>query len=276
MIRAALHYASLRWSIFPCSGKQPLTQHGFREATADETIIRGWWERWPRANVGWSLPPRWFAVDEDPRKDGTETRQALEHKHGALPPTLRQRTGSAGYHWIFRAPEGVIVRQGSDVLGPGLDTRVSGKGYLLIAPSIHPETLKPYAWDIEREPAMAPAWLLEKVGMKRPQVSEPRSGWYRKPSSPDLDARVKRARAYVSRMPVAVSGSRGHDATFRVALVLLRGFELPEADALDVLREYNATCTPPWSERELAHKVKQAAERARVPYGYIVERGGVR
>ena len=69
---------------------------------------------------------------------------------------------------------------------------------------------------------------------------------------------IDRARAYVSRMDAAVSGSGGHDRTFRVACVLVDGFGLGELDALELMREYNSRCEPAWSEHELLHKIKSA------------------
>ena len=81
---------------------------------------------------------------------------------------------------------------------------------------------------------------------------------------------LERARRYVSKCPPAVSGQRGHDATFRVACLLVQGFALPAADAFGLLREWNRGCQPPWSESELAHKLNSAlmapSQRAR---GYL-------
>jgi len=72
----------------------------------------------------------------------------------------------------------------------------------------------------------------------------------------------ERARKYVAKMPAAVSGAGGHDATFHVACVLLQGFDLPRGEARSVLDEYNARCEPPWSDRELEHKLNQADKMA--------------
>jgi hypothetical protein len=72
-----------------------------------------------------------------------------------------------------------------------------------------------------------------------------------------------RARRYVEKMPEAISGSGGHDALFAVASVLIHGFDLPEADAWQILIEYNARCQPPWSERELRHKLSSAGKLTR-------------
>lgn len=71
---------------------------------------------------------------------------------------------------------------------------------------------------------------------------------------------VERAERYVSSMDGAVSGSGGHDATFKVACALVHGFELSESDALHVMQNtFNPKCSPQWSERDLQHKVRSAA-----------------
>ena len=85
--------------------------------------------------------------------------------------------------------------------------------------------------------------------------------------------RFDRARKYIEKMPGAISGSGGHLATFKAASVLVRGFELAPDDALALLLEvHNPLCTPKWSPRELRHKVKQASQRGRLPFGWISDR----
>jgi|GEM_PF-553891 len=69
----------------------------------------------------------------------------------------------------------------------------------------------------------------------------------------------ERASRYVSRMEPSVSGSGGHDALFAVACTLVHGFALNEGDAMSILSEYNQRCAPPWSERDLAYKLRSAA-----------------
>lgn len=72
---------------------------------------------------------------------------------------------------------------------------------------------------------------------------------------------VERARKYIAMMPPAVSGQGGHNATFRVACVLVLGFALSETEALGLLSEWNQGCQPAWSEHELQHKVKSAGQQ---------------
>jgi hypothetical protein len=73
--------------------------------------------------------------------------------------------------------------------------------------------------------------------------------------SADLDARI---RAYIAKMPPAISGSSGHIATLNVANALVLGCGLSIDDARPYLVEYNKSCEPPWSDRELEHKLTEA------------------
>ncbi len=83
--------------------------------------------------------------------------------------------------------------------------------------------------------------------------------------------RVLRARRYLSCIPGAVSGQGGHQATWLAALAMVRGFALPEETALELLLSgFNARCSPPWSERELRHKVASAAKDANSAIGYLL------
>ncbi len=61
-------------------------------------------------------------------------------------------------------------------------------------------------------------------------------------------------------MPEAISGQHGHDRMFSVACTLVRGFSLKMPNARVLLAEYNATLTDPFTEREMEHKLKDAAK----------------
>ena len=51
---AALAFARAGNPVFPCAtgGKRPLTSAGFHDASCDIDQVRGWWARWPGANIG--------------------------------------------------------------------------------------------------------------------------------------------------------------------------------------------------------------------------------
>lgn len=83
----------------------------------------------------------------------------------------------------------------------------------------------------------------------------------RKPP-PTLDERV---RQYMEKVEPSISGQNGHDAAFRAACKLVIGFALSEADALRHLREWNQRCSPPWEERDLARKIREAQKASTRP-----------
>ena len=90
--------------------------------------------------------------------------------------------------------------------------------------------------------------------------------WPDEPKQPTIDfhgadAVVDRARKYLAKLPPAISGQSGHNATFRAACVLVLGFELTEADAAALLSEWNTGCQPPWSEKDIARKVREAGKQ---------------
>lgn len=75
----------------------------------------------------------------------------------------------------------------------------------------------------------------------------------------DDSDKVKRAKAYLEQVDPAVAGSNGHDTTFRAACSLVIGFDLSPDDAFALLaNDYNPRCVPPWTEKELRHKVNSA------------------
>ena len=74
----------------------------------------------------------------------------------------------------------------------------------------------------------------------------------------DLKTPAEQARAWLAHQPPAVSGQDGHRVTLRVASLLRIGFRLGEGEVSSLMADYNRTCSPQWSERELAHKVASA------------------
>jgi hypothetical protein len=82
---------------------------------------------------------------------------------------------------------------------------------------------------------------------------------------------VERARQYLAAVPPAVSGHHGDVHTFRVCCRLVRGFALDDHDALEVLEAWNARCQPPWSDRELADKIRRARKYGREPVGGMID-----
>lgn len=164
MCQAALQYARRGWKVFPCrerdetiqirgadgprdkvlTAKAPYTGQGLKNATTDETTIRGWWARWPTAMIGLPMGENaMFALDFDPRTDAAtgevftlvDLKAATEAQIGcALPTTLASVTQSGGVHALYAQPEGEPIRNRGN-LPPHVDVRGQG-GYIVAPPSI--------------------------------------------------------------------------------------------------------------------------------------------
>jgi hypothetical protein len=174
---AACELAASGWPVFPAHGKVPLSEHGHLDGTTDLEQVARWWRRWPNANVAARVPDSVVVVDVDPRADGHLTLGALEAAHGCLPATLTVKTGGhpGGRHYYFLRPAGALCN-GANKLGPGVDVKLAGKGYVIVPPSVHPETGRLYEWvDVETPVARMPPWLtsLLRPPPQRPTPSRP-------------------------------------------------------------------------------------------------------
>jgi hypothetical protein len=64
-------------------------------------------------------------------------------------------------------------------------------------------------------------------------------------------------------MGPAVQGEHGDDHTYKVAATLVVDFALSPDEALDLFLQWNASCQPPWPERDLIKKLNSAAKYGR-------------
>lgn len=160
------------WRVYPCSrpdngGKAPWCANGFRDAVADIAAICRWIEDKPGCNWGVWPGDGFLTLDADAKHKGIEVLASLEGKHGKLPPTPTALTGGGGRHLYFSCPPSFMAKNKiADCEGLEI---ISGKGGVIIPPSVHGETGKAYSW---RSPpweialAPAPAWLLAMVEAK--------------------------------------------------------------------------------------------------------------
>jgi len=222
-------------------------------------------------NIGLLLgAPSGNLVDVD--LDSPEARQLAD---ALLPPTpvVTGRPSSPRSHRWYICP-GLSTTQRRDPLTRKsiIEARSTG-GQTLVGPSIHPSG-EPYDLLIG-EPAhieaealltavnkLADDVLIGRYGVipERPQppvIFEPHT-----PPDIDRDRLLHRASAYLGAMPPAVSGQGGHNAIYAAATALVHGFGLTDTEAMELLQnEYNPRCQPPWSVKELLHKVTDAFKR---------------
>jgi putative DNA primase/helicase len=75
----------------------------------------------------------------------------------------------------------------------------------------------------------------------------------------------KRVIAYLARIEPAKSGERGHNKTFGAACRVGPGFDIPEDEAFRLIKaHYNPRCEPPWTDKQLRHKLADAYKKVKV------------
>jgi hypothetical protein len=215
--RAAEAYAALGFAVVPlhaprpggCScragrgcpdpGKHPRLRGWEKLASTDPGEVRGWWHRWPGANVGLATGARFDVLDVDGPGGEAELR-GLIHA-GAVPrggPLAR--TGGGGWHLLF-APTGLGNRGG---FRPGLDWR--GRSGLVVAPpSPHPSGER-YRWvrpPGAELPAVPPGLRALLAGPPRPAPAPP-------PLAPGRGYGTAALHGEAARVAAAVPGGRRH------------------------------------------------------------------
>lgn len=142
----ALAYAARGWAVFPLlpASKEPMTKHGFKDASTDVKKIRKWWKKDPHANIGIATGKTSgiVVVDIDPRNGGDLSAFwklcALDdHKLGLV------TTGGDGSHLYFSYPAGAEIPSRKEFV-QGIDLKSDG-GYVVAPPSVHPNGVL-YAW----------------------------------------------------------------------------------------------------------------------------------
>jgi hypothetical protein len=281
-VSEAFRYAARGWPVFACEvgGKRPhakLSPQGFKDATTDADRIAATWKQEPKANIGIACGPV-IVLDidckpnEDPEKNKRGDRELVDliRDNGPIGWTLQAWTPSGGTHFYFEPPEGERITRTIGRFAPAIDVLGHG-GYVVAPPSMIEGIEEPYAWCDDGASLTRPsAWVEAKMRMSA--KSEPskeaniRGRW--RSATADIAIRAVR---YVDTMPIAIAGSGGHDALFKVACVVIRGFDLPDVMAIEILRHYSAKCDPPWSERELEHKIAQARKMASGAPGYLIK-----
>src|SRR5699024_3090745 len=134
--------------------KAPMTKTGFKAATTDPEQIRYWWTRAPEALIGGALPNHLVVLDIDPHNGGSI--EGLEEHLGPLPPTLTlwSGRGDGGRHMYYHRPAAELA---STAVPRGVDLRIGGRHHLLLPPSLHRLTGKPYVAEAKPVSQLAPA-----------------------------------------------------------------------------------------------------------------------
>ena len=156
-VRAAQSYAALGFAVVAmhtarpgggcscadsaCSdpGKHPRLRGWTRLASTDPVTVRGWWRRWPRANLGLATGRRFDVLDLDGQQGVEALRAALSIEPLEHPGPVAH-TGGGGWHLLY-SPTGLGNRVG---LLPGVDWR--GRDGLIVAPPSQHASGYRYRW----------------------------------------------------------------------------------------------------------------------------------
>jgi len=254
-IDSALVLAQQGFHVFPCiaNAKLPLLKAYPVMASRDSVTIEKWGRKYPGCNFGISTSrfgddDALVVVDVDTKngKNGNEAILALELAGFDLPLTLENATPTGGRHLVYTVP--AAVKQGVDVLGPGLDIRSQG-GYVISPGSVVPAG--EYFTDRPCAPVPAPAWLVERCGTPRA-----RSTARTLPPGISPERAHKRAIDYLKTAPEAIQGAAGDHTTFTVA-ARLKDLGVTQDAAVDLLLEHWFDGCG-WTATELAEKVGNA------------------
>ena len=254
----------------------PLRPRSKSPARRDWTNLRLAPEVFPEnANIGIILgEPSGWLVDVD-----LDCEEAIELADQYLPPTVAitgRPSSPKSHRWYIAS--GVTTEKHTDPRDGSMIVELRSTGaQTVVGPSIHPSG---EIYEIlEGQPATVPAPMLAACVKALADAVIVRRGGSVAGNSPTVPA-VRptdatdvetRAIAYLAAMPPAVSGSGGHSQTYAAATALVHGFGITADRALAILTaEYNPRCNPPWSEKELRHKVNQAATKPHDrPFGWL-------
>lgn len=186
MRESAINFAENGLSVFPvqyildngqCScrkpcdspGKHPvmfLAKDAFKSGTTDVEQIADWWRKWPW-NIG--LWCKGFIVLDVDGEAGSQSLAKLTQEHGTdWLNTRTVKTGSGGWHYYFRLPDGVASDQRAAFM-PGLDTR-NINGYTILPPSNHASGGF-YEWERFNPINEPPEWFISLLEVKQQVVT---------------------------------------------------------------------------------------------------------
>ena len=171
------------------------------------------------------------------------------------------KTPRGGMHLGYRKRKGTAVNNAVKIRGLDIDIRTDGGLEVLpFSTTEHGryEFLGSGVIAVAELPVAKIGWTRERTRTQVGRAVEPPS------DATFMERRATRWLETVARGSPAVSGQRGHDATFRVACKLIHYFGLGRDAAIRLLMTiYNPLCRPPWELKDIEHKVDDALKKRR-------------
>ncbi len=227
--------------LHPCQGKRPVLKDWPNRASRDPEQIREWFGPY-RPGMLTGERNGIVVVDVD---DGIEELRRLYLSIFPRPPTVVLST--RGGHVYFRYPKHEVRNAaGAIVNGIRADIRGDG-GYVLVPGNGNPHRfVEGLELDVDRLPS------LDAVKIERKEVS------HRRIDEDDVLQRIYRATKWIEKAEPAIAGQKGHSKFFYVCCALFQKFGLTLDQAYPMILVYNSRCQPPFSKKEVDHKVVDA------------------
>jgi Protein of unknown function (DUF3631)/Bifunctional DNA primase/polymerase, N-terminal len=264
-------YSLLREAVLlpiPLGKKGPVIA-GWQRLTFKDTQTAGYQRELRKAiqrsgNIGVSLglvSGRLFSIDID----SAELVEQYCKRTPWLSETLATHAKRGGQFW-FRLeedcdyPEGNAVETVKVSDGSKIELRFGGgKGAQSVIFGVHPDG--PLYEILKAVPptVIGLADLYELCGWA-PEDAASRAPDKREQSASAASGKVsdRRISAYIAKVPPSIEGQRGDDQLFKVACILVIGWNLSPEAALPYLIEYNTRSEPPWPESRLKYKLAEA------------------
>lgn len=245
----ALYYARKGFSVLPVQGKQPIIKFA-NKPPLTPADIKKIWNLNPTVDIALKTED-FFVIDVDRHGlvDGLESLNALKHDEW-FKGTLTAATANGGYHFFFKKPDGVEIKQNIGIL-KGVDLKAHPNNYILVAPSKNGG----YQW-LNKDPIKEPCegllnWILQEQN---------KNTLLRYASNSPAAKNDKAARTFEQIVNgLGDSGTRNDSLTALIGTLLGYGVEV---ESVVKLCELANNATPdPLPEREVAKTLNSIIDR---------------
>lgn len=258
MYEAVVDYINMGFAVFPleAGGKKPITKNGCKDATTDASVVKAWWQQYPKANIGIATGSKSgglvvidLDIDEEKGLDGFTNFREWCRDHGQPRGTLTASTGRGGMHIYYRSKFPYKNRAG---IIEGVDVRGEG-GYVVAPPSIH-KNGNPYRWKDKTI----------DVGIQ------------------EVDDTIKYFLSTGTRgttglptfaIPERIGEGQRNSMIFKFACMMQAKGVSDQAVYAGTMAENQARCVPPLSEKEVSQAVKSALKYQKGKPIYFDENG---
>jgi hypothetical protein len=246
MLREVLEYAE-RFGLcqFPCIGKKPAHKGWQAKATNVRTTLE---QLFMEEGVNDGVPTgernQIVVVDVDEKGIGRELFKMRRRIIKTIVETPH------GVHFFFKHP-GVHVHNAVKARMSGIPVDIRGDGGYVIFPpsqngSLPYKFVEGYEFDPAKLEVFDPKWIQQKEVTQQPIIEN------------DVLRRISRARLWLAKRDPAISGQGGHKQMFSACCAMVQKFRLSIEQAWPLILEYNSRCAPPFSEKEIRHKISDA------------------